>query len=70
VGSHIDAAGAAHLVLAQGVAQLDPARAVFDGMLAGWCAQQRSRLLNELGSSSFWVGYAVTGPALSLPTMR
>jgi hypothetical protein len=47
VGSRIDAAGAAHLVLAQGVAQLDPARAVFDGMLAGWCAQQRSRLLHE-----------------------
>ena len=36
VGSRGDAAGAAHLVLAQGVAQLDPARAVFDGMLAGW----------------------------------
>jgi integrase/recombinase XerC len=48
VGSRVDAAGAAHLVLAQGVAQLDPARAVFDGMLAGWCAQQRSRLLNEV----------------------
>jgi site-specific recombinase XerC len=40
-------AGAAHLVLAQGVVELDPARAVFDGMLAGWCAQQRSRMLNE-----------------------
>jgi hypothetical protein len=36
------------LVLAQGVAQLDPARAVFDGMLAGWSAQQRSRMLNEV----------------------
>ena len=35
-------------MLAQGVAQLDPARAVFDGMLAGWCAQQRSRMLNEV----------------------
>ena len=43
-----DAVGAAHLVLAQGVAQLDPARAVFDGMLAGWSAQQRSRMLNEV----------------------
>jgi hypothetical protein len=41
VGNRIDAAGAAHLVLAQGGAQLDPARAVFDGMLAGWCEQQR-----------------------------
>ena len=48
VGRRVDVAGAAHLVLAQGVAQLDPARAVFDGMLAGWCAQQRSRMLNEL----------------------
>lgn len=43
----VDAAGAAHLVLADGVAHLDPARAVFAGMLAGWVAQQRSRLLNE-----------------------
>ena len=43
----IDVAGAAHLALAQGVAQLDPPRAVFDGMLSGWDAQQRSRMLNE-----------------------
>ena len=43
----VDIAGAAHLVLAQGVAQLDPPRAVFDGMLSGWDAQQRSRMLNE-----------------------
>ena len=35
-------------MLAQGVAQLDPPRAVFDGMLGGWCAQQRSRMLNEV----------------------
>ena len=48
VGSRVDAVGAAHLVLAQGVAQLDPPRAVFDGMLAGWSAQQRSRMLNEV----------------------
>jgi integrase/recombinase XerC len=48
VGRRVDAVGAAHLVLAQGVAQLDPMRAVFDGMLAGWCAQQRSRMLNEV----------------------
>ncbi len=48
MGSRVDAAGAARLVLAQGVTQLDPARAVFDGMLTGWCAQQRSRMLNEV----------------------
>ena len=48
MGRNVDVAGAAHLVLAQGVAQLDPARAVFDGMLAGWCAQQRSRMLSEV----------------------
>jgi integrase/recombinase XerC len=48
VDSRGDVAGAAHLVLAQGVAQLDPERAMFDGMLAGWCAQQRSRMLNEV----------------------
>jgi site-specific recombinase XerC len=47
VGRRGDVAGAAHLVLAQGVVELDPARAVFDGMLVGWCAQQRSRMLNE-----------------------
>lgn len=37
--------GAAPLVLAQGVVHLEPERAVFDAMLAGWVAQQRSRLL-------------------------
>jgi integrase/recombinase XerC len=44
----IDAAGAAHLVLAQGVAQLDAPRAMFAGMPSGWGAQQRSRMLNEV----------------------
>jgi integrase/recombinase XerC len=44
----IEAAGAAHLVLAQGVAQLDAPRAMFAGMLSGWGAQQRSRMLNEV----------------------
>jgi site-specific recombinase XerD len=48
VGSRGDAVGSARLVLAEGVVQLDPPRAVFDGMLAGWCAQQRSRMLNEV----------------------
>jgi integrase/recombinase XerC len=47
VARQVEIAGAANLVLAQGVVQLDPERAVFDGMLAGWEAQQRSRLLNE-----------------------
>jgi integrase/recombinase XerC len=34
-------------VLPQGVAQLDPPQALFEGMLSGWGAQARSRLLNE-----------------------
>jgi integrase/recombinase XerC len=38
--------GDVRLVLASGVAHLDPERAVFDGMLDGWAAQQQSRLLN------------------------
>jgi len=37
--------GAAHLVLAQGVVHLDPATAVFEGMLEGWARQQRTRFL-------------------------
>ena len=43
----VDVAGAAHLVLAPGVAHLDAPRALFAGMLSGWAAQQRSRMLNE-----------------------
>jgi integrase/recombinase XerC len=38
-------AGAAHLVLAPGVAALHPAELVFQAMLDGWTAQQRSRNL-------------------------
>lgn len=38
-------AGAAGGLLPAGVAQLDPERAVFEAMLAGWTAQQRSRSL-------------------------
>ena len=34
-------------MLPQGVAQLDPPQALFEGMLSGWGAQARSRLLNE-----------------------
>jgi integrase/recombinase XerC len=47
VARRVEVAGVAYLVLARGVVQLDPERAVFDGMVAGWEAQQRSRLLNE-----------------------
>lgn len=43
----VDAVGAAHLVLADGVALLDPEPAVFAGMQAGWVAQQQSRMLNQ-----------------------
>jgi hypothetical protein len=38
--------GAAASVLASGVAFLQPEEAVLDAMLAGWTAQQRSRLLS------------------------
>ena len=38
-------AGSARLVLVRGAALLRPEQAVFDAMLAGWEAQQRSRLL-------------------------
>jgi len=41
-------AGSARLVLVRGAALLHPEQAVFDAMLAGWRAQQRSRLLAEL----------------------
>ena len=37
--------GAAHLLLAPGVAALHPAELVFEAMLEGWTAQQRSRNL-------------------------
>jgi len=37
--------GAAPLTMAQGVALLDPERAVFEAMLSGWEAQQQSRML-------------------------
>jgi hypothetical protein len=47
VARGVEVAGAAHLVLAPGVAHLDAPRALFAGMLSGWAAQQRSRMLNE-----------------------
>ena len=43
-----DLAGAAHLVLADGVAYLDPATAMYRAMLEGWEIQQRSRMLKRL----------------------
>ncbi|MFE5872545.1 tyrosine-type recombinase/integrase [Streptomyces roseifaciens] len=42
--------GAARLVLADGVAHLDPASAVLEAMLEGWACQQRARFLNEEGT--------------------
>jgi hypothetical protein len=41
----VDLAGSARLVLVSGAALLRPGPAVFEAMLAGWRAQQRSRLL-------------------------
>jgi integrase len=39
--------GCVRLELAQGVVPLNPREAVFEGMLAGWARQQRSRFLRE-----------------------
>jgi len=47
LGQRVDLPGSAHLVLAGPVAYLDPAPAVFDAMVTGWSAQQRSRFLTE-----------------------
>ena len=44
---HGQLAGSARLVLVQGPALLHPEPTVFDAMLAGWQAQQRSRLLAD-----------------------
>lgn len=45
-----DIAGAAHLLLAEGVVHLDPEAAVFAAMLQGWAAQQHARFLNPDGT--------------------
>ncbi|WP_280452060.1 tyrosine-type recombinase/integrase [Nocardia cyriacigeorgica] len=45
MAERIDVPGAAHLVLADGVAHLDPAAAVHEAMLEGWARQQRVRFL-------------------------
>ena len=42
----LDVAGAASQVLPSGVATLHPEEVVFEAMLSGWSAQQRSRLLS------------------------
>lgn len=44
-GRRVDVAGAAHLVLAEGVHHLQPEEAVLAAMLDGWETQQRSRRL-------------------------
>jgi site-specific recombinase XerD len=41
----VEVPGAAHLVLAEGVAPLHPEEAVFEAMLEGWRVQQQSRYL-------------------------
>lgn len=46
----VDLPGAAHLVLADGVAHLDPPAAVFEAMLEGWQTQQRARFLKADGT--------------------
>ena len=43
----VELPGCARLELAQGVVPLNPQEAVFQGMLAGWALQQRSRFLRE-----------------------
>jgi len=57
VGRAADLSGAAHLVMAQGVVHLDPATAVFEGMLEGWARQQRTRFLKWAGchSHGYWL---------------
>src|SRR5260370_27727241 len=42
-----DLAGAAHLELVSGVAQLRPEDAMFEAMLSGWRAQQAARGLRQ-----------------------
>jgi hypothetical protein len=45
-----DLAGAAHLMLVDGVSYLDPAPAVFEAMLEGWTKQQRASFLKWDGT--------------------
>lgn len=48
----VDLPGASHLVLAPGVAHLDPESAVFTAMVEGWALQQRTRFLKAATISS------------------
>ncbi len=50
MGRLADLPGTARLELAAGVVHLDPAAAVFEGMLQGWARQQRTRCLNDRGT--------------------
>ncbi|MGW1620113.1 hypothetical protein [Streptomyces sp. NPDC002172] len=45
-----DLAGAAHLMLVDGISYMDPAPAVFEAMLEGWTKQQRARFLKWEGT--------------------
>ncbi|WP_329898494.1 hypothetical protein [Streptomyces sp. SP17KL33] len=45
-----DLAGAAHLMLVDGISYLDPEPAVFEAMLEGWTKQQRARFLKWEGT--------------------
>jgi len=45
--TRLELPGAAHLMLCDTVAHLDPESAVFEAMLEGWARQQRTRFLNE-----------------------
>ena len=47
ISSKVDLAGAAHLELVSGVAQLRPEDAMVEAMLRGWRAQQAARGLRE-----------------------
>ena len=50
----------------------DPVAVCAEQACGGWVLLEsgnRRETVSE-GSSTFWVGQAVTGPALSLPTMR
>lgn len=47
VVKRVDLAGAAHLCLVEGAALLRPEPSVFEAMLSGWVAQQKSRLLTD-----------------------
>jgi len=62
--------GCARLGLVQGVVPLNQQEAVFEGMLAGWARQQRSRLLREeatIGALAAWASDLPPAVLASLP---